>query len=180
MNENASDKRSRPFVLQQVVVWILFPHDRNLANGDTQSFRDKSNGVYLANIEVWGNVDRARRRNMRIDNLENEAPNEDTEAGSSLDSCERICERSRSFLFADGEHCPLHEQETPGLSRSSYLDLRLLFAFHVVKAWYAYASRPDLQLVFRDSRELALQLSEDPPFKRRSLFAGVIGTENAL
>ena len=29
--------------------------------------------------------------------------------------------------------------------------------------------QPDLQLVFRDHGELALQLSEDPPFKRRSL-----------
>ena len=61
-------------------------HDRNLANGDTQSFRVKPNGVCLANIEVWGNVDRARRRNMRIGNLEKEGPTR----VSSLDSCERI------------------------------------------------------------------------------------------
>jgi hypothetical protein len=66
------------------------------------SFGDKPNDVCPMNIETWGDVDRARRRNMRIDNPEKEAPTK------------RICESSCS-LFAGGEHCPWYERETPGL-----------------------------------------------------------------
>ena len=58
----------------KVPVWILFPHDRNLADGDTQSFRNKPSSVCPTDIEVWGSVDRARRRNVRIDNTEKEVP----------------------------------------------------------------------------------------------------------
>jgi hypothetical protein len=96
---------------------------------------------------------------MRIDNPEKEAPTK------------RICESSCSLLFADGERCPWYERETPGLLYrpatriSVYLSLstwqRCLSMHMRLEVW-----QPDLH---PRSRELALQLSEDPPFKNESL-----------
>jgi hypothetical protein len=103
-------------------------------------------------------------------------PNKGAKAGSSLDSCERICERSCSLLFVDGEHCLWHEQEPPPVSRIDRLPGSPSAFCFALCTWQRCGMhmrlevwQSDLQLMFRDLGNSLSNCPRTHHFKRRSL-----------
>lgn len=149
-----SDKRGRHFVLQQVVVWVLFPHDRNLADGDTSLFGTNPT-AYASRTLKCGAMLIVHEGGICALATRRKEPQRGRKSGSPLDACEYICDSSCSY------YCSQMENTVHGMNKKlpvSHRPAAWISVCFSLSTWQRCLSmhmrlevwQPDLGLEFRD------------------------------